>query len=439
MNLRRLLIAFLLIGSLHAADDKLAGRICDRNGVVLVKVNRLPDGDGLFLTYPLGAFAAQLLRDFKEIPQHGETVYLTIDAKAQMVVEQALRAVPRGTAVLMNPENGDILAMASVPSFAPSRGVGEALEKDPTAPLINRAIKAYVPSATILPVTLLAGLAKGLKDFSHDCTGSIQIGGKTMKCWIGDKGTGHGRQTLSDGMKNSCNTFFYECAIAAGPEKFEETARALGLGQPTGVPLQNEVAGVIPGPSYLAKISPNEKWSDGYTANTGIGQGMWLATPLQMAVVASAFANGGKVLKPQLIDRVVLADGTVKPIKQMNKISSIDPEHIKIVSAAMRRSVNESGGNANKAATPGFDVVGRTGTSQFWRNGQKDNVTAFVGFAKSGDAAYVFSVFIEGAKSGGGVAAPLASRILTALKEEKTEVAPLEAAKGSFDFVDSLP
>jgi penicillin-binding protein 2 len=259
MNLRRLLVVFLLIGSLYAADEKLAGRICDRNGVVLVRVNRLPDGAGLFLTYPLGAFAAQMLRDLEPrlVPRHGETVYLTIDASVQMAAEQALRSVHRGTVVLMSPETGDILAMASVPSFAPSRGGFSELEKDPTAPLVNRAVKAYAPGATFLPITLLAGLSAGLKDFSHDCTGSRQFGDKVMRCWIANKEGGHGPQTLSDGMKNSCSTFFYECAIAAGPEELEDTASALGLGRVTGIPLQHEASGVVAGPASLAKISPN--------------------------------------------------------------------------------------------------------------------------------------------------------------------------------------
>lgn len=439
MNFRRLFLPFLVAGVIQA-NAEVPARICDRNGVMLAEISRKADGSVAF-SCPFGAFAAHILRGLKpaQLPGLGETLYLTIDARVQMAAEQALRAVPRGAVVLLDPDNGDILAMASVPSFDANFGKDASLEKDPTGPLINRSLKAYTPGATFLPVTALAGLEAGLGDFSHECKGPIEVSGRTMKCWINEKDRQHGRQELADGMKNSCNTFFYEYAIATGPDQLAKTARKLGLGEVTGLPLNDEAAGTVPDQAYLTTISPNEKWSDGYTANTGIGQGMVLVTPLQMAVMGATLANGGTVVRPRLIDRITKADGSATVTEQMALADRLKPEYIKVVAEAMRRSVEDSDGNAQKAATPGYVVLGRTGTSQFWRDGQKDNITAFVGCAKSDEAEYAFSVFVQGAKSGGGVAAPLISRILTALKDEKLEPARLEPAKGSFDFVEALP
>ncbi len=345
------------------ANAAVPARICDRNGVLLAEISRKADGS-LAFSCPFGAFAPHVLRGLKpaQMPGPGETLYLTIDARAQMAAEQALRAVPRGAVVLLDPGNGDILAMASVPSFDASTDKDASLEDDPTGPLINRTLKAYAPGATFLPVTALAGLEAGLGDFSHECKGPIEISGRTMKCWINEKNRKHGQQKLAEGMKNSCNTFFYEYAIATGPEQLAATARKLGLGKASGLPLMDEADGQVPDPVYLAKISPNEKWSDGYTAMTGIGQGMVLATPLQMAVMGAALANGGTVVRPRLIDRLSKADGSAIVAEQMAGADRFQPEDIKVVAEVLRKSVEDGDGNAQKAATPGYVVLGRTGT-----------------------------------------------------------------------------
>ena len=430
------------IQSAQGEEKANPGRVCDRNGIVLMEVGKGTEGTRIF-NYPLKALGAQLLSglDPAILPQPGETVYLTIDARAQAAAEKALRAVSRGCAVVMDSDNGDILAMASVPSFDPNARDLSVLKNDPTDPLRNRAISAVPPGATFLPVTALAGLAAGLRGFQQDCTGSVLIGNRMMKCWIADKDGGHGRQGLAEGMKNSCNTFWYQYGVATGIVKIDSIASLLGLGLLTGIPLKDEAPGVIPGTEWLKKINPRAEWTDGLTANTAIGQGDVLVTPLQMTVVAAAIGNEGSIWQPRLVDRIVRRDGkmteTKKTIRARLADAGIPRQDVEIVRESMRQSVNESDGNARKAATPGFAVAGRTGTSQIWRSGQRDNVTAFIGSADSAKGHYAFSVFVEGAKSGGGVAAPLAARILAGL-ESKEKPAAMDPAVGSFNFVDAV-
>lgn len=439
------------------------GRVCDRHGVLLMEVGRDRDG-GVTRTYPLKAFAAHVLSDLSPtvLPKPGETVYLTLDARAQMAAEHALRAVSRGCAVVMDPQNGDVLAMASVPSFDPGAADGTALARDPTEPLRNRGTSAYTPGAIFLPVTVLAGLSLGKSAFEHDCTGSVRVGNRLTKCWMTAKGSGHGPQKMGDGLKNSCNPFFYQLGVETGPDQMTAVAEFLGFGAASGLPLQTESAGLVALREHLARLHPPPKppagytdiarwmrewiagprrWTPGMSAIMAIGQGDLLATPLQMTGLAAALASDETLFRPRLINRVVRSDGVVehKPPVPRGVWSELGlaRKDLKIVRDAMMASVNDPAGNAQKGRAPGFRVGGRTGTAQFWRGGKKDIHTAFLGFADSGEKSYAFCVFVQGAKSGGGIAAPLAARILTSL--DRAVPAALEPAAGSFDFVDEIP
>lgn len=395
-------------------------------------------------------------------PRQGANVYLTIDARIQYIAEKALRAVGRGAAVVIDPNNGDILAMASVPSYDPNTFIPSiaakdwiALNKDDTDPLLNRAISAYAPGSTYKIPIGLAGLRAGVGDRSFVCSGGVTYGNKFMRCWIADKGGSHGSINLSNAIKVSCNAFFYQFGNAAGIDDIVAMGNLLGLGQKSGIPLSGEAPGVLPGPEYLAQISPNERWSSGYTANTSIGQGMVLASPLQMAMVTAAVANGGTSYYPRMIDKVVAQDGKIvlqEPAKvRANLVTEggLTAEQIEKVRMGMKKVVNEAGGTAGKARIKGMEVAGKTGTAQFWRNGIKDNHTWFIAFAPYDQPKYAVCVIVQGAKSGGGVAAPIAAKILEdsfALdrepgpEEEKKpfEIARLDPAKGSFAHVESV-
>lgn len=389
-------------------------------------------------------------------PVQGSNVFLTIDARIQYFAEQALRAVGRGAAVVMNPNNGDILAMASVPSYDPNVFIPaiaakdwNQLTKDETNPLLNRAISAYAPGSTYKIPISLAGLRAGVGNRTFNCSGGVTFGDKFMKCWIADKNGAHGTINLSEAIKVSCNAFFYQFGNAAGIDQIVATGNMLGLGQKSGIPLSGEAPGVLPGPEWLAQINPRARWSAGLTANTSIGQGDVLASPLQMAVVAGAVANGGTVYYPRLIDRVVAQDGTViaqDPARvRANLIDDVglNAEQVEKVRRGMWKVVNEGGGTAGRARIKGMEVAGKTGTAQFWRSGVKDNHTWFIAFAPYEKPEYVVVTFVQGAKSGGGVSAPIAAKILEDIKkmnDEKSEIAlaALEPAKGNFRFVESV-
>ncbi|MFA7232914.1 MAG: penicillin-binding protein 2 [Terrimicrobiaceae bacterium] len=389
-------------------------------------------------------------------PVQGDNVFLTIDARIQYFAEEALRHVGRGAAVVVNPLSGDILAMASVPSydpnvFIPSIGALEwnELTKDETNPMLNRAISAYAPGSSYKIPISLAGLRAGVGNRTFTCSGGVTYGDKYMKCWIADKGRSHGTLGLSDAIKHSCNAFFYQYGNAAGIEQIDAMGNMLGLGQKSGIPLSGEAPGVLPGPDWLASVNPAARWTSGFTANTSIGQGDVLASPLQMAMVASAVANGGTVYYPRLIDRIVAQDGTVvsqDPARVRSNLitdAGLTVEQVEKVRRGMWKVVNEGGGTAGRARIKDIEVAGKTGTAQFTRSGVKDNHTWFVSFAPYEAPRYAVVTFVQGAKSGGGVAAPIAAKILEDIfkmekGEEIPQLAALEPAKGNFRFVESI-
>jgi penicillin-binding protein 2 len=389
-----------------------------------------------------------------EPAKQGSNVQLTIDARIQYITEKALRAVGRAAAVVVDPNNGDILAMASVPSYDPNifipaipAAAWSELTQDPTDPLINRATSAYAPGSTYKIPTALAGLRAGLEDRRFTCTGVVTYGNTPMKCWIADKNGSHGTIDLESAIRVSCNAFFYQYGNAAGIDNIVAVGNMLGFGQKSGLPLSGDAAGILPGPEWMRANYPRERWSSGQTANASIGQGYVLTTPLQMALATATVANGGTSYYPRLVDKVVAQDGTTvrqEPIKiRANLVESgFTTEEIERVRRGMWDVVNRGGGTAASARIKNYEVAGKTGTAQFWRGRVKDNHTWFIAFAPYEKPRYAVAVIVQGAQSGGGVAAPIAAKILADIfkmeEGEAVEVAALEPAKGSFQFVSSV-
>lgn len=383
----------------------------------------------------------------------GANVYLTIDARIQYIVERTLRSVGRAACVVVDPNNGQILAMASVPSYDPNKFIPSISARDWAAikdadadPLTNRAISSFAPGSTYKIATSLAGLTRGLAKAQFTCTGGVTYGNTYMKCWIADKGGAHGTQTLTEAIKNSCNAFFYQYGNAAGIDAIDKVGATLGLGQTSGVELSGEDPGLLPSPEWL-RVTRNEKWSQGQTANTSIGQGYVLASPLQMAMIAATVANGGTVYRPSLIYKVEQADGTVirKPEKirgDLKKDNNLSKEDIELVRRGMWRVVNDSGGTGARAKIPGIVVAGKTGTAQFWRDGQKDNHTWFIAFAPYDNPKIALAVLVQGAKAGGQVPAPIAAKLIEEIlaldKGYDPGLKPLDPAVGNFKFVETI-
>jgi penicillin-binding protein 2 len=386
-------------------------------------------------------------------PTPGANVYLTIDSRIQYIVETTLRVVGRAACVVVDPNNGQILAMASVPSYDPNKFIPSISARDWAAikdadadPLTNRAISAFAPGSTYKLATSLAGLTRGLAKAQFTCSGGVTYGNTYMKCWIAAKGGAHGTQTLTEAIKNSCNAYFYQYGNAAGIDAIDKVGNTLGLGQPSGIELSGEDPGLLPSPEWL-RINHNEKWSQGQTANTSIGQGYVLASPLQMAMVAATVANGGTVYKPSIVYEIQEPDGTMirRPEKirgDLGKDNNLSKEEIELVRRGMWRVVNDSGGTGSRAKIPGVVVAGKTGTAQFWRDGQKDNHTWFLAFAPYDNPKIALAVLVQGAQAGGQVPAPIAAKLIEQIlaldKGFDPGVKPLDAAIGNFKFVQTI-
>jgi penicillin-binding protein 2 len=397
-------------------------------------------------------------------PKPGNNVYLTIDARIQYIVERALRqsGIGRGAAVVVNPQNGEILAMASVPSFDPnifipsvSTEAWDKLNNDETDPLTNRAIQGYAPGSTYKCMIGLAGLAAGIPvTRTYNCSGGVTYGNKFMKCWIAEKGSSHGSLSLPDALKHSCNAFFYQYGNAAGIEKIDLIGEALGLGKKTNLPLSGENGGILPSPDWLKLTSPSERWSQGYTANTSIGQGFVLASPVQMAMLTATIANRGISYQPRLVHRVLDQNGVDVKDQETGKLvaphehtiladlhkAGVTDKQIEYVREGMRRVVAD--GTGKRAQIKGVSVAGKTGTAQFWRGTRKDNHTWFITFAPYEEPRYAMCIMVQGAKSGGGVSAPIAQKIMEeCLAMEKgydPGVAEMTPAIGSFRPIEMV-
>ena len=369
-------------------------------------------------------------------PRPGQNVVLSLDLKIQQVVEKALIAVKRPCAmVVMDPNTGEILAMASEPDFDPNLYVPnvqaevlDRLTKDPFNPLLSRAFRSsYPPGSTFKIITGLAAMNEGKVDPRDEFGGeaAIKIGGTTFRNW---KKSDVGPLNFVEALTQSCNTYFYKMGIKAGYQPIVDYASRLGLGAKTGIPIGSEAPGNLMTPEYMKKRY-DRLLSQGDIANMSIGQGDTLTSPLQMASAMGAIGNGGTVYQPRLVLQVQDIDGKVTFGFDTRVRSQIDihRDTLKAIRAGMDGVVNSHAGTAGRAAVPGFKVVGKTGTAQ-WGSGKNEKVAAwFVGFAPLEKPQYAFAVLYEGKARdndvhGGTYAAPIAGRVLREiLKKEPAE------------------
>jgi len=369
----------------------------------------------------------------KEDPPHqGANVFLTIDARIQAIADEALRAVSRAGAVVIDPNNGNILAMASVPSFDPNAFIPsikakdwQALRKDEADPLVNRAISALPPGSTFKLITSLAGLRKNLTNAKFNCGGGVSYGEHFFQCWVASKHYTHGTLGLADAIKVSCDSFFYQYGNAAGIQSIDIIGKMLGIGEESGLQLSGEQAGNMPGPEWMQIHHPQERWSQAQTANVSIGQGYTLVSPLQLAMAYVTVANGGTCFYPRLVDKVLNQDGSPvldehgKPaVPQTPRMRSdlrreVTPDQIELVRKGLWKVVNEDGGTGGRARLKDVVVAGKTGTAQATERGHEENVAWFVCFAPFEHPKYVVAVMVQGASGHGGeVAGPIATRVL---------------------------
>jgi penicillin-binding protein 2 len=364
-------------------------------------------------------------------PQQGANVFLTLDARIQSIADEALRAVGRGAAVVIDPNNGNILAMASVPSFDPNKFIPsikakdwKALQKDEADPLVNRGISALPPGSTFKLITSLAGLRRNLANARYSCGGGVSYGNHFFQCWVAEKHYTHGTLGLIDAIKVSCDSFFYQYGNAAGIQSIDTVGKMLGIGEESGLQLTGEQSGNLPGPEWMQIHHPQERWSQAQTANVSIGQGYTLVSPLQLAMAYATIANGGICYYPRLVDKVLKQDGSPvldehgnvavsqTPRVRADLHKELSPDQIEMVRKGFWKVVNEDGGTGGRARLKDVQVAGKTGTAQATDRGHKDTVAWFACFAPFDKPKYVVAVMVQGGEHGGSVACPIATRIL---------------------------
>lgn len=372
----------------------------------------------------------------------GKNIQLTIDLDLQAVAELVLEG-RKGAIVALDPRNGEVLAMATRPTFDPNKfsvriksSDWKELLDNPDHPLLNRATQAqFAPGSTFKPLVALAGLETGAIDdqFSVHCSGGASFYGHYHKCWW--KG-GHGTVSLHSGIVHSCDVYFYNVGNRLGVDRIATYATQAGLGHETGIDLPHEAAGIVPSSEWKIR-NYRQKWYPGETISVAIGQGATTLTPIQLARAIGGLAMGGIWYKPHL-----LKSTKPEPPHQY----ALNPENVAKVISGMCGVVNEGGGTGGRARLPGVEVCGKTGSAQLTSNefikkggkAPKDNAW-FVGFLPREHPEIVVVALWEGGVHG-QFAAALVRDVLKAYVDKKARLgqslmakAPGAATRGPSD------
>lgn len=362
----------------------------------------------------------------KAVP--AKDVILTIDADFQVQVDKDLGNV-KGSAVVLDPRSGAVLAMASHPSFDPNLFVlgmtetqAQQLFDPATKPLLDRAVDVGYPTGSIFKVITMSA---GMKDLGYtgdtqiNCPARWSIPGTSQEFddWVVDEGEPpQGTLTLHQALVQSCNTVFYQVGAALDkkdPNLLPDMAKAYGLGKPTGIPYLYEVGGTVPDPNWKLNTI-GDYWATGDAVNLAIGQGYLQATPLQMAVVYAAIANGGEVLQPYIVAQTRDAAGglqTVGEKKVRNKLP-LTPQMIQEIQSALRDQTTEQGvGSSRVFGDFSFAIAGKTGTAQNANTPSKPH-SWFAAYGPYGQTPTITSIVMaESAGEGVTVAAPITKTI----------------------------
>ncbi|WP_320045144.1 penicillin-binding protein 2 [uncultured Desulfobacter sp.] len=366
-------------------------------------------------------------------PVSGKDLVLTIDLALQQTAEKML-GENDGAVVALDPSNGDVLVMASSPSFDQNDFIGgisnkkwQLLRDDPGRPMNNKAIQAeYPPASTYKTITALAGLEEKVIDRNSTffCPGFYKFGNRRYHCW---NKYGHGNLNVVDAIAQSCDVFFYQTGEKLGVDALARYAYGSGLGRLTGIRLAHERPGLIPTSAWKKKRF-KEPWQAGETLSISIGQGFNLVTPLQMAVFISAVGNNGTLYRPRLVKSVQDAKGQM--------IREIEPEitgglpaskkNLAIVREGLLKVVHGNRGTARRIRLPGIQIAGKTGTAQVFsrKAGEKFNNEKlrrtlqdhawFVCYAPAQDPKIAIAVIIEHGEHGSSAAAPVAKELIHA-------------------------
>ncbi len=385
-----------------------------------------------------------------EPPVPGYNVVTTLDLHLQEMAEKALAAkAKRGAIVMMDPNNGDILALASWPTFDPndfipsiSAAKFQELQNDPDIPLLPRAYRsAYPPGSTFKIAVGLAAFQSGTitTDDQYECVPEMNVGNTLFHNW---KHKDRGSLNFVQALTESCDTWFYQVGIRTGAGPILDWATRLGFGAKCGIPLKGEAEGRLPNDEYM-KATHGRKILGGDIANLSIGQGDLLVTPLQMAQAMAIVANGGTLYQTRLVEQVQTVSNEIVAAYSVREKRTIDASALtmKQIHTAMVDAVNAGAGTAHQASLDKVSVAGKTGTAQ-WGPKEKERTAAwFAGFVPADHPQYAFAALYEGEVGskvhGGSAAAPMIGKILRQLYNEKgEEEKPVKAEKAEPEETD---
>lgn len=366
-------------------------------------------------------------------PQPGINAFLTIDLEFQRSVNELLNRFlgdrGAGVAIVLDPNNGDVLSMVSYPSFdnAPfaegiSAAAFERLATDDRRPLINHAISGLYPPGSTYKLVAAAGALEekvAIPATSIECSGHLILpSGWIFYDWLL---SGHGNVNLHRAISESCNVYFYNISggnpytefRGLGEERLANFGREFGFGSPTGIDLPNELAGVVPDHTWKSR-NLDEPWVTGDTYQAAIGQGLVQATPLQLVNMYAAIGNGGTLYKPRLVDRIEDSQGEVLEVPAVRELGKVDvsAKNLELLRRGLLEAVNGAQGTGSRARTSAVVMAGKTGTAEYSgprdADGNPPSHAWFVGYAPAENPRIAFVVMIRDGGEGSSVAAPVA-------------------------------
>ena len=413
-------------------------------------------GEVGFQRYEVNAFGKRIKQIKVDPGKAGKSFKTTLDLEVQRHATEILGDKAASVCV-MDIYNGDIVSLVSSPSYDPNafvhgvdRDYWNSLIKNDRKPLTNKAVSGlYPPGSTIKTLVALSALEnKIIRPLDTvRCKGKIELFGEKFHCW---KKKGHGVMNMRTGIKRSCDVYFYEVARRLGVDRLSETAKKFGLGKRVLQDFSEERSGVVPNTSWKKKYI-GQNWYLGETLHSGIGQGYFQSTPIQLCLMTAQIANGGFEIKPR-----ILFDKTKNNLKEYLKFKNENPgqplpadllvsnfdlkplfknqENIKIIKDAMYASSNEPGGTSYRSRLEDkrFTFAGKTGSSQIrkFTEAQREaevkqeqlkyenrDHALFIAYAPVSDPKYAISVVVEHGGTGSSAAAPIAKKVIKKVLE----------------------
>lgn len=400
------------------------GRVFDRHGVSLV------DDRAAVRVYTQGSLCAHVLWHLTNTgPQlQGEDdddLYLSIDLRIQRLAEESIADKP-GAVVVLDVRNGDVLALASSPSFEPNELVlsGSAsyldwVQDDPRQPLLNRAVSAaYSPASTIKPIVAIAALENQVvtEATAFDCLGYYDLGHSKVPCWISSQDGRHGVVGMRQALERSCSTYFCELGLRVGYERIFQFANALGIGHQTGIELDAEATGKLRRPWEVRTKA------DLCKASLGLGQGTCV-TAIQMAMVTASIASGGRTYKPKLILRkgpLHTPEPTADPPTLIRDLHW-SPDTMNIVRRGMHDVIQGDEGTGRNARIEGVEMAGKTGTSESGSSPENRRHCWMIAYAPYQEPTYAVAMVLENVRMAGMTVAPRVGKLMRGVfRQEST-------------------